>query len=568
MIVPLLRLLFDIEKTVATKPTLAFSFNSAFEYFNFYFGQIIQQNEKATALLYICAFVLLVFLIKNLFLYAAFYVMAPIRTGVVRDLRNALYHKILVLPISYFSNERKGDLITRLSSDVQEIEHNIINSLEKLIREPLTIFVFLMAMFFISPRLTVFVLIFLPLSGFIVGRIGRSLKRSSSQGQEKLGYLMSVIEESISGLRIIKAFNAFEVQTDKFKEENNLFRKIINKMMRRRDMASPLSEFLGIGIVVTVLWYGGKLVLNQQGSLDAETFIAFILIFSQLIKPAKGFTTALYNYQKGLASLERIEEVLDADEKITEIENPISKETFTQSIVFDDVHFKYDERPTLTDINFEIRKGQMVALVGQSGAGKSTIADLLPRFFDVIEGAVLIDDIDIRQYKIDDLRNLMGIVTQNPILFNDTVAKNIAFGKTDANKEAIIEAAKVANAHQFILDMPNGYDTIIGENGNKLSGGEKQRITIARAVLKNPPILILDEATSSLDAESEQLVQKALFNLMQNRTSLVIAHRLSTIQYADKILVMKQGKIIESGNHISLISKNGAYSKLVEMQAI
>jgi len=569
MIIPFLRLLFGLEEAQASAPTMSFSMSSLVEQFNYTVSQLITNYDKPTALLFICILVLVVFLLKNLFLYLGAWVMIGIRTNVVASLRNQLYQKVLELPLSYFSNERKGDLITRISNDVQLVESDIIKSLLTLIREPLTIVVFLVTMFWISPSLTIFVLICLPISGFIISRIGRSLKRNSTASQQSLGNLMSILEESLSGLSIIKAFNAGEHQSKKYEKENSQWQQFTQQLFFRKELASPLSETMGIALVVAVLWYGGSLVLNNKSPLGAEVFIAFILIFSQLIQPAKKLVSAFYNIQKGAASFERIESVLNepVDEKITKPQN-FQNVAFEQNIQFSNVNFGYEDKTVLHNINFQLNKGEALALVGQSGSGKSTIADLLMRFYIVEHGAILIDGININTINKQQLRSLFGLVTQQPILFNDTVFNNIAFGLKNVSETVVMQAAKIANAHTFIENLPNGYQTIIGEGGNKLSGGEKQRLTIARAVVKNPPILILDEATSALDAESESLVQQALAKVMQNRTTLLIAHRLATVQRADKILVLQNGHIIEQGNHLNLIEQGGAYAKLVEMQAL
>ena len=500
----------------------------------------------------------------------ALFALAPIRNGVVRDIREQLYRKILVLPVSYFSEERKGDILSRMTADVQEIEHCIMSTLEVTFKEPLTIAFYLGFMFFISPQLTVFVLVMLVVTALVVGSIGRSLKRKSTRGQAKLGELISIIEESLTGLRIIKAFNAEESQENKFVKENTVYLHIMTRIQRRRDLSSPLSEFLGIAIIVVVLWFGGSLVLDPESGMEAAVFIGFMVIFSQLIPPAKSFSSAFYNIQKGLASADRINKILDAEIKIIEKKDARKIKEFSQSIEFKDVSFAYfnfDDKKVLDKINVTIKKGKMVALVGQSGAGKTTLVDLLPRFYDPIEGGILIDGVNIKDYKLGDLRKLLGVVTQESILFNDSVYNNISIGVENASKEEIINAAKIANAHDFITQLEYGYDTLIGDRGDKLSGGEKQRLTIARAILNDPPILILDEATSSLDTQSEKLVQDAIYKLMKNRTSIVIAHRLSTIQYADEIIVMQEGQIIEQGNHIGLMAKNGVYRKLVDLQA-
>jgi len=569
MIIPFLRLLFGLEDAQANAPILQFSVSSAVEQFNYAVSQLILNYDKSTALLFICALVLVVFLLKNFFLYLGAWVMIGIRISVVALLRNQLYQKILDLPLRYFSNERKGDLISRISTDVQLVESDIIKSLLTLIREPLTILIYLLTMFWISASLTIFVLVCLPISGFIISRIGRSLKRNSIASQQSLGNLMSIVEESLSGLSIIKAFNATTHQSQKYETENNRWQQFTRQLFLRKELASPLSETMGIALVVAVLWYGGSLVLNNKSPLDAEVFIAFILIFSQLIQPAKKLVTAIYNIQKGAASFERIESVLNEPVEPHIIpKNNLQKFSFQHNIHFKNIEFAYEDKTVLHQIDFKINKGEALALVGQSGSGKSTLADLLMRFYTIKQGAILIDGININIINKSELRALFGLVTQQPILFNDTVFNNIAFGLPNISKAQVIQAAKIANAHNFIENLPNGYQTIIGEGGNKLSGGEKQRLTIARAVVKNPPILILDEATSALDAESENLVQEALAKVMQNRTTLLIAHRLATVQHANKILVLQNGHIIEQGSHFNLIKQGGAYAKLVEMQAL
>jgi ABC-type multidrug transport system fused ATPase/permease subunit len=573
MIIPFLQLLFDkninAETVIPTLPAFSFSVKYFIDLFNHHFINVIVTYGKIDALLFICFLVAGIFLMKNLFRYGALFFLSPVRNGVVKDIRNELFQKLLSLPLAFYANEKKGDVMARMTSDVQEVEYGIISVLEVTFREPITILVYLAAMIFMSPQLTVFVLGMLLVTGFIVGRIGKSLKRTSLKSQNKLGELLQIIEESITGLRIIKAFTAERFQTDKFEKENQSYFKLMTKMQRRKDLSSPLSEFLGISIVVTVLWFGGKLVLDPNNNLPAESFIGFMLIFSQLIPPAKSFSSAYYNIQKGLASSERIYKILDAVNTIQEKPNAIKIEGFKKGIELKNVSFAYnqfDEKQILKNINLTIQKGKMIAIVGQSGSGKSTMANLLPRFYDVQEGQIFIDNIEIRDCTVDSLRKLFGVVSQEAILFNDTIFNNISFGLENVSEEDVIRAAKIANAHDFIVKLEHGYQTIIGDRGNKLSGGEKQRLTIARAVLSDPPILILDEATSSLDTESEKLVQDAIYRLMENRTSVVIAHRLSTIQYADEIVVMQDGNIIERGNHISLMAKNGIYNKLVAMQ--
>jgi len=465
-------------------------------------------------LIFIGVVIIVLYFLKNLFRYLAMYFLAVVRNGVVKDLRNDLYLKILILPLSFFTEKRKGDIIARMTTDVQEVEWSIMSSLEMAFRDPITMITYLVTLFVLSPQLTVFVMVLLPVSGFIIGRIGKSLKRTSDKGQFKMGVLLSMIEETISGLRIIKAFNAISFADKKFRKTNDEYNRLMIRLYRKRDLASPLSEFLSACVVTIVLWYGGKLVFTPGNFLDAATFLVYLGIFSQLIPPAKSITQAFYNIQKGAASVDRIEHVLGEPEVIEEKPDAIVKKDFCSDIEYRNVSFSYDEEPVLKNLNLVIPKGRTIAVVGPSGGGKSTMVDLLPRFYDCIGGAILIDGIDIRDLVIHDLRGLMGIVSQETILFNDTVFSNIAFGMENVSEDAVIAAAKVANAHEFIERMPLGYETNIGDRGTKLSGGQRQRLSIARAVLKNPPILILDEATSALDTESERLVQQALENLM------------------------------------------------------
>ncbi len=573
MVIPFLSLLFGTQELVLTEPKLTFSIESMIKYFNFRLSQIILIYGSINALVFICLVVIVVFFIKNLFRYLALFCLSPIRNGVVRDIRYGMYGKITTLPLSYFSEARKGDIIMRMTSDVQEIEWSIMSTLEVLFKEPLTIIAYLWAMFFISPQLTLFVLVMLPLTGLVIGQIAKSLKRESAKAQSKLGELSSFMEETISGFKIIKAFIAEKIQVRKFGQINNDHFNIMNNMLRRRELSSPLTEFLAISVVVIVLWYGARIVLNVDptsigdAQLKPQTFIGFMLIFSQLIPPAKTFSKAFYLIQKGMASFDRINSILQEDIKIKEKEKPEPLPSFESEIEFKNVTFSYEQEVVLDHVNLTIPKGKMIALFGPSGAGKSTLVDLVCRFYDTNEGEILIDGKKIKDVKLNDLRKQLGYVTQESILFNDTVMNNIAFGMPDAKEEDIIRAAKVANAHEFIAQLENGYQTNIGEQGSKLSGGQRQRLTIARAVLKNPPILILDEATSSLDAASEKMVQDALLNLMKNRTSIVIAHRLSTIQHADEIIVLQNGKITERGTHSGLMAKKGVYKKLVELQA-
>jgi len=573
LIIPFLRILFSEELPQITAPVLAdeITVSGIKDYlilsFNYTLIDIINHYGKTGALLFVCLLVLSMFFFKNVFRYLALFVLARVRNGVIKDIRTDLYKKILNLPLSYFSQQRKGDIISRMTTDVQDIEWSVMSSLEVTFREPITVIVYLSAMLFISPELTLFVIIMLPLSGLIIGRIGKSLKKTSLKGQEKIGLLSAIIDETLTGIRVIKAFNAEKTQTSKFHSANQGHFRLMTKMLNKRDLSSPLSELLGIMVVIIVLWFGGKMVLSKETGLDAEIFIGFIVIFSQLIPPAKAFSTAYYNIQKGIASSERVEDILDAPIVITDAPDAVAIDGFNKAIEYKNVSFRYEKTPVLNNISQKIEKGKTIALVGPSGGGKSTLADLLPRFYDPVEGEILIDGVNIKSYKINALRNLMGIVTQESILFNDTVFNNIAFGIEHVSEEAVINAAKIANAHDFITQMEEGYQTYIGDRGTKLSGGQRQRITIARAILKNPPILILDEATSALDAESEKLVQDALFNLMKNRTSIVIAHRLATIKHADEIIVIENGQITERGSHKKLMASNKTYKKLVELQA-
>ncbi len=524
-------------------------------------------HGEIKALAIICLLVLFAIILKNVFLYLSIYYITPIRNAIINDMRTSMFKKILALPIGYFNDQRKGDIMSRLTNDLGDVESSIVNVLETVFREPVTILLFFVYMVILSPQLTLFLLLFLPFSGFIIGRIGRSLKKQSTQVQEKLGTILSTIDETLGGIRIIKGFNAEKKQYKKFTTQNDELFIIKNKANRRRDSASPVSEVLGVTAIVCVLWFGGRLVL-QNSFLDPGDFIAYIVIFSQIIQPLKSLSAASYNIRKGSASVDRIERLIHEDVSIKEVANPITLEAFKKSIEFKNVSFYYEDKIILDDINLVIEKGKTVALVGSSGAGKSTLVDLVPRFHDVGSGELLIDGINIKEYSLESLRNQMGIVTQEPILFNDTIANNIALSMDNATQEQIVNAAQIANAHSFILQKENGYKTNIGERGNKLSGGEKQRATIARAVLKNPSILILDEATSSLDTESERLVQDAINNLMNQRTSIVIAHRLSTIRHADEIIVLQKGKVVERGTHMSLMALDGFYRKLVMMQEL
>lgn len=566
MLMPFLGLIFGDTDLVYTKPPLGFSSKAIIANFNYYNSQIIIHHGKADALGFICVLVVIMILFKNMFLYLASYIGAPIRNSVIADMRADLFSKILKLPIGYFTGERKGDILSRMTNDLQEVEVSIVSVLDATITNPITILVYLIMLVVLSPQLTLFLLVFLPITGFVIGRVSKSLKRHSTAGQSKLGEILSIIEETLGGMRIVKAFNAEGQQQGRFLKENDALFRIKNRINRRRELASPMSEFLGILVLCMVLYFGGRLALADPPIISGKEFITYIAIFSQIISPLKAFSTAAYNIQKGKAGAERIQAILGVEETVVEKPDAQSIASFETAITFRHVGFSYQEKPILRDINLHIPKGKMIALVGASGAGKSTLADLIPRFHDVSAGELLIDGINIRDYRLADLRNLMGIVTQDPILFNDTIFNNITLGMPQATEAQVINAAKVANAHGFIMQTENGYQTNVGERGGKLSGGERQRITIARAVLKNPPILILDEATSSLDTESERMVQDAIGNLMQNRTSIVIAHRLSTIRNADEIVVLKAGEIVERGQHEELIAQRGYYKRLVDLQ--
>jgi subfamily B ATP-binding cassette protein MsbA len=566
MVIPFLGILFKTQPMVETPVEFEFTYEAIQHNFNYYVSHIINTDGEAKALLMVSILVVIFVFLKTFSQYGSNYAMAPIRTGVVRDIRNRLNAKILDLQLSYFNEERKGDLISRMTNDVQEIEISVVTSLNNAVKSPIAIIIYLTSLFVMSPFLTIFVLILLPVSGVIIGKIGKSLRRKSVKSQEKLGLLLSYIEETLFGLRIIKAFNTEKYINKRFQDENTAYARLLKRIWRRKDLAGPTSEFLATVVIIIIMWYGGSMVLSKNVTMQPQEFIAYLVIFSQIITPAKDISTVYYNLQRGMASLDRINVILDAEVKIKEKADAKPITEFKESIEYKKLNFKYVEDYVLKDINLSIEKGKTIALVGQSGSGKSTLVDLLPRFYDVKEGEILIDNHNIKDLKINDLRNLMGIVSQESILFNDTIYNNIAFGIDSASEEDIIAAAKVANAHEFILQTEKGYQTNIGDRGSKLSGGQRQRISIARAVLKNPPILILDEATSALDTESEKLVQDALYKLMKNRTSIVIAHRLSTVRDADEICVMHEGEIVERGKHSELIDQNGIYKKLHDLQ--
>ncbi len=566
--IPVLQMLFHQMEIPKSAPVLRWSdFNSLKDNFYFHSGKFIQEYGNEKILIYIGLIIIFLYFFKNLFRYLAMYFLAVVRNGVVKDLRNRLYKQILILPLSYYNERRKGDIIARMTNDVQEVEWSIMSSLEMAFRDPITMIAYLITLFILSPSLTIFVLVLLPVSGFFIGRIGKSLKRTSDKSQKKMGFILSMIEETISGLRIIKAFNAINFANKRFQKINSEYTRLMIRLYRKRDLASPLSEFLSVLVVTIVLWYGGKLVFTPGNNLDAAAFIVYLGLFSQLMPPAKAITQAYYNIQKGAASVERISHILNEPEVIVQKADAMKKKDFHNQIEYRNVSFRYEKEDVLNNFNLTIPKGKTIAVVGPSGAGKSTMVDLLPRFYDCSEGKILIDDVPIRDIVIEDLRGLMGIVSQETILFNDSIFNNIAFGMEHISESDVIAAAKVANAHEFIDKMPLGYSTNIGDRGTKLSGGQRQRLSIARAVLKNPPILILDEATSALDTESERLVQQALENLMRNRTSIVIAHRLSTIQFVDEIIVMQNGALVERGTHNDLLEKNGVYRKLYDLQS-
>lgn len=564
--VPFLRILFDTQNLVLDKVPFELTKESLGNNLNYLISYLITNYGKGEALMYVSIGVIVVTFLKASFRYLANHFLAPVRTGVEKDIRNDIYRKILRLPLSYYTDARKGDVISRISTDVKEVEVSIVSSLEMVFRDPITILIFLTSMFLINVKLTLLALIMLPISGILIGRIGKKLKATAFKSREKMGILLSVIEETLSGLRIIKAFNAEEHFVDVFGRTNTSFARLQKKVYRRRYLANPLSEFLSTSVMMVLMFYGGNLVLSGNSGLSSELFIAYIIVFSQVIVPAKNISTAYFNIQKGLASMDRIKYILSAEETIKDIENPVSISEFKDSIEFRDIDFSYNTEPVLKKINLVVKRGQTIALVGQSGGGKSTLADLVPRFIDPQGGEVLLDGIPVREYKIVDLRNLMGIVNQEPILFNDSFYNNIAFGVNGSRRDDVINAAKAANAHDFIMETPDGYESNIGERGGKLSGGQRQRLSIARALLKDPPILIFDEATSSLDTESERLVQDAIEKLKENRTILVIAHRLTTIKNADIICVIHEGEIVESGKHEELLAKKSYYHKLYNLQ--
>ncbi|MDR1115031.1 MAG: ABC transporter ATP-binding protein/permease [Tannerella sp.] len=575
LLIPILQILFRVDETVYTfidwswQPFSPDAWRAVPEIaknnFYWYVNDLIATRGGSFTLVALGVGLVVMTFFKVLAMYMAFYTMIPIRTGVVRDVRNQINGKITELPLGFFSEERKGDIIARVSGDVNEIESSIMSSLDMLFKNPILIVIYLVTMFIVSWQLTLFVFILLPVAGYIMGWVGKTLKRKSLLGQSQWGALMSQIEETLSGLRIIKAFNAEKKIRQRFEQMNETFRRTINRIYRRQQLAHPMSEFLGTATIVVILWYGGSLILGNNSPIDAPTFIYYLVIFYSIINPAKDLSKATYSIQKGLASVERVDKILRAESDIKSPANP-KPIALNEAIEYQDVWFRYQHEWVLKGIYLRIEKGKTIALVGQSGSGKSTFVDLLPRFYDAGKGSITIDGVDVRDASLHDLRALMGNVNQDAILFNDTFFNNIAFGVEAATREEVEDAARIANAHEFIMASEDGYDTNIGDRGGKLSGGQRQRISIARAVLKNPPILIFDEATSSLDTESEHLVQEALENLMRNRTTIVIAHRLSTIRNADEICVMHEGKIVERGKHDELLAIGGYYKRLCDMQ--
>ncbi len=567
---PLLEVLFKKSAAVSTKPTYTGiqdigQFGKDWLFFTI--SDLNQKQGPQFALLLAVVLVIVTFLLKNLFNYLASYHITHLKNGVLRDLRQKMYYKIIDLPISYYSEKRKGDIMARMLGDVNEVQNSFFSILELIVKEPLTIVFTIIAMLNISVNLTLFVFVFIPVSGFIISKIGKSLKSKSTRAQQESGYFISLVEESLGGLKVVKSYNAESQFKKRFDDSINKLLQLSNSIGNKNNLASPMSEFMGIVTIATLLWYGGNLVLVDK-TLEGSLFLVYMLLSYNILTPAKNISKASYAVKNGLAAAERVFEVLEIDNAITNHNEAVVKETFDSKIEIANINFKYEDENVLKDFSLEVVKGQTVALVGQSGSGKSTIANLLTRFYDVNEGTIQIDGTDIKQLNLQSLRGLIGLVTQDSILFNDSIRANIALGKEDATDEEIVEALKIANAYEFVKELPNGIHTNIGDSGNKLSGGQKQRLSIARAVLKNPPIMILDEATSALDTESEKLVQVALENMMQNRTSIVIAHRLSTIQKANKIVVMQKGRIVEQGTHEELIALNGTYNKLVSMQSL
>ncbi len=574
-LIPMLDVLFKDAEKIVEEPKFTSIWNITNygnDYLYFYITKLTNESGAQYALLLVVTIIITTFLLKNIFNYLALNHLMLLKNGVLRDLRNKMFDKIIGLPISYYSEKRKGDMMARMLGDVNEVRNSFFNILELVIKEPMTIVFTIGAMIVISFKLTLFVFVFIPISGFVISKIGKSLKGKSKRAQDENGYLISVVEETLGGLKVVKSYNAEGAFTNKFNNSIHRLYRLTNSIGRKNNLSSPMSEFMGILVIAILLWYGGNMVLvetfaNGAPLLEGSKFIAYMGLAYNILTPAKAISKASYQVKSGLAAAERVFDVLEVENTITDKENAIVKTSFDNSIAIENIHFKYEDENVLKNFSLEVPKGKTIALVGQSGSGKSTIANLLTRFYDVQEGSVKIDGIDIKDMTLESLRDLMGLVTQDSILFNDTIKNNILLGKQDATDDEIIAALKIANAYEFVSALPNGIETNIGDAGGKLSGGQKQRLSIARAVLKNPPIMILDEATSALDTESEKFVQVALENMMQNRTSIVIAHRLSTIQKADTIVVMHKGEIVEQGTHDELLALNGTYSKLVMMQS-
>ena len=565
---PMLKVLFGDSKPVYIKPKwegLGEITTYGESYLN-YFVTLKKSEGSDDVLIFMVGFVIVSFLLKNVFNYLAMFFITFLRNGVLKDLRNDVYKKITSLPLAFYSEKRKGDTMSRISTDVLEIQHSFLSILELIIREPLTIVFTITSMFIISVKLSLFVLIFIPVSGFVISLIGKSLKRNSNKVQKEQGHFLSIVDETLSGLKVIKGFNGEKNFSTKFEASTKRFYNYSNKLLNKQNLAGPTSEFLGISVIAALLWYGGQMVLNEK-TLDPSLFLVYMGLAYQILTPAKAISKASYSIKRGNAAAERVMDILNTDSTLEDVSNATKKTSFDEAIELNEIHFKYEEKYVLKNFSISVPKGKTVALVGQSGSGKSTIANLVTRFYDVNDGHIKIDGTNIKTITKHSLRNLIGLVTQDSILFNDSIKSNIMLGKDNASDTQVIKALKIANAWEFVKDLPNGINTNIGDSGNKLSGGQKQRISIARAVLKNPPIMILDEATSALDTESERLVQIALENMMKNRTSIIIAHRLSTIQNADEIIVMQKGEIVEKGKHLELLDKKGVYSNLVAMQS-